>query len=509
MRFLNLLRNTFYAICSGIVAGILAFAVRKAFVSYLPVELLGLEGFLVNVLNMLSLAEIGISTVISYGLYRELANKNQQEINMLMNIYRYVYFVFGIFVFLAGVVIFFTLPFIVHDKSVPWGYVQFVYCIQLGIVLSSYFLAYKRTLFTADQKDYKCIRIDTVCTTVNNICKLFAIIFVQSYVLYAISSLAFNIFANLLIAREIKKDYPFLHYVRITFSEMRKREFLKDVKNFFVHKVSYIVYGSTDAIVVSSILGLRMSGLLANYVLIEQSVYKVIYKILQGIIPTVGNLVYDDDRDKVLRIYMTLDFFYYLLGTYISCLYIVALQPFICLFFGNELLLPDAYVFALAVNMLLSVQFENAYNFRSTHGCYEYDRKYMMASAIANIVVSVVLVYKLGIVGIMIGTIFGFLFIGYGRVKFVFDNILHISKKDYLLNHLKKTMLSILEIMVISSVVKYVDLPITYINIVLNCVMSTLLMLALQYAIFRNDDNWKDVLSYVGNIKNIIKELKL
>ena len=108
---------------------------------------------------MLSLAELGVSAIISYNLYREIAKDNKKEINILMSLYRYVYTIIGSFIVCIGVVLFFFLPIIVKNASVSWHYVQLVYVIQIATVLSTYFLAYKRTLFAANQKDYICIKI--------------------------------------------------------------------------------------------------------------------------------------------------------------------------------------------------------------------------------------------------------------------------------------------------------------------------------------------------------------
>ena len=142
MRVLNVLRNSAYSILFYVLAAVLGILLRQAFTRYMPIELLGLEGLFSNLLTILSLAELGVSTVISYGLYREFAKGNETEINMLMSIYRYIYLIIGVFVFLVGVVVFFFLPWIVQDDSISWYYVEFVYVIQIGTVLTCRYCLY-------------------------------------------------------------------------------------------------------------------------------------------------------------------------------------------------------------------------------------------------------------------------------------------------------------------------------------------------------------------------------
>ena len=503
MRVANVLRNSMYSMTLYVVLAVLGILIRQAFTRHFPIELLGLEGLFTNVIALLSIAELGISTVISYGLYREIANKNEAEVNMLMSIYRYIYLLIGMLVALIGVVLFFFLPWIVRDESVAWGYVQFVYVIQICTVLSTYFLAYRRTLFAADQKDYICVRIDLVCTFAANLLKFAAIVVWQSYTMYALSALGFNILANLIISHRLGKEYPFLHTVKVTIQDLRQRKFFVDVKNFLIHKLSYIVYSGTDAIIISSILGLRTAGLVANYVLLCDGVYKLLYKMLQGIIPSVANLVYTDDREKSYRVYRMLDFAYFLIGGYIACIYFTVFQPFVVLFFGAEFLLEDAYVMALAVNVFLGIQFENAYNFRSTHGVFENDRGYMILSAAANLILSLILAHYLGVVGVMIGTIAGLWFIIYGRVQFVFRVIFRRSMKKYWWRHAWWSVVVLLEITLINEILSASFFSSTYTGLFVKCLGAALLMLGMQVLVFHRCEEFRSVCLYAVEVRDV------
>ncbi len=504
MRVANVLRNSIYAMTLYVVLAVLGILIRQAFTRHLPIELLGLEGLFTNVIALLSIAELGISTVVSYGLYREIATKNKDEINMLMSIYRYIYLIIGTLVALIGVILFFFLPWIVRDNSIDWYYVQFVYVVQICTVLSTYFLAYRRTLFTADQKDYICVRIDLVCSFAANLIKFAAIIVWESYTMYALSALGFNILANLIISHRLGREYPFLHTVRVTIQDLRQRKFFVDIKNFLIHKLSYLVYFGTDSIIISSFLGLRTAGLVANYVLLCDGVYKLLYKMLQGIIPSVANLVYTDDREKIYRVYRMLDFGYFLMGGYIACIYFIVLQPFVALFFGAEFLLNDAYVMALAVNVFLGMQFENAYNFRSTYGVFENDRVYMILSAVTNLILSVILVQHLGVVGVMIGTIAGLGFIVYGRVQFVFRVIFQRSMKAYLWKHAWWSIVVLLEILLLDRILSEPFFSTTYTGLLFKCVCAAGLMLGMQILVFHRREEFQSLCVYAGEARAVL-----
>lgn len=505
MRILNVLRNTGYSITSFIYIALLGIFVRKLFTQYLPIEFLGLEGLFSNIITMLSLAELGVSTVISYNLYREIANDNKKEINMLMALYRYVYTIIGSFIFCIGIVLFFFLPIFVKGTNLPWHYVQLVYAIQIATVLSTYFLAYKRILFSADQKDYICIKIDMICKIFNAFVQIAAIVYFKNYIFYAVSALIFNILANVVITYKVKTVYPFIKNAKVTLNVLKERKFFLDIKNLMIQKISGIFYGGLDMVIVSSFLGLKAVGLLSNYLLIHAGIYAVLYKCFQGIIPSLGNLVYSEDKDRSISVYNVLDLAYSFLGSYVCCVYIIVFQPFIGLFFGKQFLLPNEYVVLLAISVFLSMQFENAYNYRSTHGNFDNDRLYMILSAISKLVIAVVFVKYWGIQGLVLGSIVGLGFIVYGRIQFVFRVIFQISMRKYLIKHLLFSLLTGIEIVGIKYLFAWFDFEVNYMNLIIECVLIGFIMLAIQSTLFYKAKEFQELLRYASETVRILK----
>lgn len=502
MRILNILRNSIWAISSFIFISLLTIYVRKLFTQHLQINLLGLEGLFSNIVSILSLAEMGVANVISYSLYKAIAIKNYKEINDLMNIYRYVYAIIAIIVFLLSIGIYFSLPYIIHDNKISWFYIELVYFIQVGIVLTTYLLAYKRTLFIAGQQEYICIKIDTICKTLNNLVRVIAIVLFQSYVMYAISALFFNILSNLLISRKVNRVYPFFQKYKISSHDLLKYNFFSDIRNFMIHKLSYIVYSGIDTIIVSYFLGLEMAGILSNYILIHTGVYAILYKMLQGIIPSIGNLIYSENKEKSFEIYKLLDLIYSFIAGYICCVYVIAMQSFVELFFGINFLLPNLYVYLLALSVFLGMQFENAYNYRSTYGQYENDKKYMILAAMIKLIAVIFLVKNFGIVGLVLSSIMGLLFIIFGRIKFVFKIIFKRNIKDYLAKHLKFSFVVMCEILFLSIIFQKIEINLSYFNLLFQCLISFVFMMIIQYGIYRKNNEFKLIHNYIKNIKN-------
>lgn len=497
MRSINVLRNSFYALMSFALISLLTIVVRKFFTAYLSVELLGIEGLFSSIFAMMSLAELGISSVISYSLYREIANKNLAEINTLMNIYRYIYTLIGFFVLVVGITIFFLLPYIIHDTTLAWDYIQFAYIIQLCTVLSSYFLAYKRTILVADQKDYMCIRIDTIINAFSNILRLVVIACLQSYILYSLLGLLFNVIANLIIARCVNHHYPFLSHIKVSFVEIRERNILKDTKNLAIQKVAWLVYGGVDSILLSSILGVYVTGLFANYQIINGGIFSIMYKALQGIAPSIGNLVYEGDNEKTIRFFWMLDFFYLLFASYIAVVYALLFQPFMNLFFGEKFLLPESLVLMMCLHVFIMIQFENLCNFRYTVGLFEKDRNMMIVMAIVKLSIVWPAIHYGGVAGLVFSTLVAWLCIGWARMKIVFRYILRGERERiYLWRHLHWSIFELVTIAILYGLFQYMDLCHTYCQLIMSAIMSFILLTLVNYIAFGQTEEFKNIVGY-------------
>ena len=70
MRIINFIKNSIYSLLSFLFLSLIGIYIRKLFTENLSIELLGLEGLFSNIVSILSLAELGVSSVINYSLYK-------------------------------------------------------------------------------------------------------------------------------------------------------------------------------------------------------------------------------------------------------------------------------------------------------------------------------------------------------------------------------------------------------------------------------------------------------
>ena len=118
----NVLSNLFIVLFQTIML----FVVRTFFIKILGEENLGLSGLFTNILNILSVTELGIGTIISFSLYKPLSENDTKKINALMNFYKKFYYLAGIIIIVLGILIIPFLPFFVKDYSANNVYVIYL-----------------------------------------------------------------------------------------------------------------------------------------------------------------------------------------------------------------------------------------------------------------------------------------------------------------------------------------------------------------------------------------------
>ena len=79
------IKNIFFAVIVQIINIIIKFVVRTIFIKTLGQEYLGIGGVFSNILTVLSLAELGIGTVIVYDMYKPISENNENKVTQLFN----------------------------------------------------------------------------------------------------------------------------------------------------------------------------------------------------------------------------------------------------------------------------------------------------------------------------------------------------------------------------------------------------------------------------------------
>ena len=183
---INRTKNAINGTVSGVVLKILQilfpFIIRTIFIKTLGVEYLGLNSLFTSILQVLNLAELGVSSALVFSMYKPIVEDNTETICALMNLYKKYYRIIGLVVLLAGIIVLPFLPLLINGNTPQDVNLYIIYLMSLAATVLSYWLfAYKGSLFSAHQRN-DIISLITICVSlITYIVQIFSIVLFKNY----------------------------------------------------------------------------------------------------------------------------------------------------------------------------------------------------------------------------------------------------------------------------------------------------------------------------------------
>lgn len=504
MRIKNSIINLIYIWGSTLLITLLSLVTRRLFLDSLKIDYLGYDGLFTSIFSFLTLSEMGIAGIITYHMYSEIATENKQQICKLLYMYKQIYKVVGLFVLLAGTVISFFLPIILKNNQDSWEFIYTIYFLQLIATLCTYFFAYRRILFITHQKIYFCTMVDTFVTIISTFLKMAVLVWLKNYILYLLIGILANIISNIIIAWYSRVSFPEIVKTVVTKEDFQKLNLWHDVKNMMATKIAGTIYGSSDSIIMTLFLGVGTVGMVNNYQMISSKIQEFILSLFKALQASIGNMVYDKDKEKGVGFFYALDLMGFYLGLVAAVGMIVVGQDFIILWLKNESLqLSLIFLILLSVNVFISICNNPMNYFRNTLGHFESDRNYMIAAAVINIIFTLLLVIPFGVGGVMIGTVAGHLLIFMGRTVVVYKHYVKRAPFEYYKFFLFRLLIMISTAFISLFITKNIEKGILGLLLkgVFSVVFSTLIFII--YSIRKEE--FKVIISYIKKIMGLIK----
>lgn len=428
-------KNTYIATVSRIVAILMGFITRVVFTHMLSESYVGINGLFTDILNVLSLSELGVETAITYALYSPIAKNNVEEQKSLMRIYRLYYRIAAVVIFIAGLTLIPFMPVLIKNKP-DVEHLTVIYVLYLLNTFFSYMLIYKKTLIDAHQLFYIGILYQTVFWVIQDILQIIILILTKNFILFLLIYILCTLAGNICISRKADNLYPFLKEKHVKpLEKKKKQQIFKNVRAMFMHKIGKVLVNNTDNLVLSSFVGIISVGCYSNYFLIIKSIGQIVEQMFQGIAASIGNLGATENADRVKRVFETAVF----ISIWIYGLSAIALYELLNLFvevsFGKKYLFSNEIVFILCINFFISGIKDAMLVFRDSLGLFRSDRFIPLLEAGLNLIISVFLVKQSGTAGVFLGTLISILITSVWMEPYLLHkNYLKISCRTFFLH---------------------------------------------------------------------------
>lgn len=403
----NSFRNMIITACCQFTLLIFSFVTRTVFIDTLGTDYLGINGLYYNILNVLSMADLGIGAAITYALYKPIARGDEREVSALISYYKKIYHYIALSIAVVGLCIVPFLNVLVKtEQPIDQFHLIAYYLLFLANSVTSYLYSYKSTMLLADQNSH-IVRIShTSFSIVANIGELLILKYTGSYIAYLLIQLFCTFLNNLTITFIVDKKYSFLKKYHDKLSKEKRTNIFSNVKCMLFYKIGGVFVNNTDNILISAIISTTVAGIYSNYTLIVNAILQFIDYLLNSITGSIGNLNASGDRKNSEKIFNSLTLFNFWLFGFCSAMLFALVDDFIRLWLHKEeFILGTVMLIATVGNIFFTGIMRSMAAFRETTGIFRQTRYILTFTAVLNIILSIIMGKALGLSGIIFATI--------------------------------------------------------------------------------------------------------
>ena len=256
----------------------------------------------------------------------------------------------------------------------------------------------------ADQHEYISKIVDLIFNLIFSCLRIVSVILWKNYVVYLALQIIQTYGANIIVHIICRHKYPYLRKVPLNKGILKK--IVSDVKNIICSKLAAYVYTSTDNITISVLISTVAVGFVSNYTIIIGNLKSLCSSVLNPITPIIGRMLNKEDntfeKETVFRIFSYVRF---LIAGAILVPTTVLIDDFITQWVGVEFVLGHVFLYALIIDLYIHIAHGACCDYITGMGLFRIDRNIEVLGAVVNLVFSILLSVRFGVVGVKIGTV--------------------------------------------------------------------------------------------------------
>lgn len=410
-RLRNSIRNVVFGFLNKVVMLIFPFFIRTIMIYKLGSEYLGLSSLFTSILQMLSLSELGFGSAMVYSMYKPIAEGDNKTLCALLNLYKKLYHLIGCIIMGLGILLLPFIPQLINGTYPNDINIYLLYLIYLINTVLSYFLfAYKSSILIAYQRNDIESNITTIVNIVMYLFQMIVLLLFSNYYIYVIFIPICTIINNIIRSYVVDKRYPDIKcYGKI------EKVLLDDIKSrvssLIGHQLGGTINCSFDNIVISAFLGLNILAMYGNYYYVVSSLSSILFICFNSMTASIGNSIIKESKSKNYNDFLQVFFINSWIVGWCSICMICLYQDFIKLWVGEQYLLPMFTVILFVVYFYSWQIRRTVLTYKNANGMWWADKYKPYISMIINLILNIVLVQFIGLNGVLLSTIFVYIFI--------------------------------------------------------------------------------------------------
>lgn len=422
----------------------------KIFLNYLGDEATGIYQLFSQILSYISLVDAGLTSSLLYSLYKPVSNNDTKKINSILKGGRNFYNKIAIIIILLGILVSFKIDFFLSEYSMPLWYIQISFIIFIIASAINYFVTSRKVILEARQNLYKVHMVVYTSMIVKGILEIVLLLMNLKLLSLMILFLVISIIQNIIIIIVSKKDYPDLSYDDVE----PDNTFKKQTNNLIAQKIASIVFNNIDIILISKYINSTAIVIYTSYTYITNSLQNVVKRIGSSSLASVGNLL-TNEKGRAREVFYEYNSMCYYLAGIICVPLLLVISSFVSIYYGANYVLSylgGLFVVIIFYFRVIEIPFD-VYN--NALGYFGKIKKCVIFQSVVNLVLSFVLLFKMGIEGVLLATIISYI-VGVFAIypKILNDNYFNDCKIKYYSTSFKLSIISVISYICLFMVVR-------------------------------------------------------
>lgn len=450
------LKNLVTAISSQIILIIFAMITPRLFIVNLGSEANGLMSSVNQLFMFLTLFEAGVGMATTQALYPKISSDDKKGINSILSATNIFYKKVGILYTIAIFAIAIIYPFFIVSSFEYIYVVLVILCTGFSNVLTYFFQGKYMLFIEADGKSSVKTNITTLVSVISSITKIILLLSGFGLLEIQISYVLINTAQVIYYLIYIKRYYPW-----INLQEKPDKIAISKSKYILIHQISSLIFYNTDVLVISYCCGLKVASVYTLYNMVYTYMGNLISTFSSSFTFALGQLYHKDfpRYQKCNSVYEVVYDIFLFSGNTI-CL--IMILPFFVLYTREitDVQYIDKWLPCLftVINVLTNIRI-SAMNAINIKGLFRETAWRAILESIINVAVSIVLVNKIGIYGVLFGTIAALL---YRSNDVIIMGYTKVIKKSPCKTYFRAAYNTCAMIVVTRIVDQFIDMPSSY-----------------------------------------------
>jgi len=448
-------KDLFINITITFLIGLLTFLINRAFSDALGQETLGLMNLMNNLIAYLNVANLGIATASTYALYKPFAQKDYKKISIIVSTIDSYYKKIALFIVIVGSLLVFYIQKVSIELSFESKEIAFYWFLYLFNTAFTYFYTKYSVIFLANQEYGFNRLVEGGSRVFIMFLQLIALKITASFLIFILLFSLKNIITFTLYKIHFNKYYSFIKK-----TTKKEPSIFKNMKNLFWHKLGEIVVFNTDNILLASYTSLKVVAIYSSYTIITQMVLMIVGILTPVLAQRVGKFIATSTKEAIYNYWKRLHSFYIYMATILTLIAFYTINSFMKLWMGEAYLVSSFTILLILMNLYILIARAMIEVFKNGCGFYS-DIYNPILESILNLIISFTLVQKMGLDGVLIGTVVSNLLIIYIlKPLMVFKRCFSKEIKDYIRDFCYYTFLSAIAILISIFLIRFINLEV-------------------------------------------------